>query len=391
MNKFLDFIKKCPLVVAILVVWLGLSVASFILGTAKLEVALETPLFANLLVKVSGAGSDICEGELVASGSENISSLVGEGVDVTPLEPEEDDYEYIYEDADDGEEHFSVYDDFDDTGVERPDSFENDSTGDEDSESDLTETPEAANPEEGNVEETDEPKEPVEVKPKFVKYDKIETNSIYYTDPGKYPKTTEYDYEEVGMKYFHDALFIGDSRTVGLANYTDFDEEVTFYAKTGLSIFNMMTDKFVENEKGKLVTVENMLSKHSFKKIYICVGINELGIGNTARFAAEYQAVIEKIKELQPEAIIFVQSILPVTAKKDAEDPVINNTNIRDKNVAIAKLTNGIDIFYLDIYSVYADDSMNMADGISSDEIHMYAKYYASWKKFLMKHGVKTN
>ena len=58
------------------------------------------------------------------------------------------------------------------------------------------------------------------------------------------------------------------------------------------------------------------------------LGINELGTGTTETFMEEYRAVVERIRQLQPEAVIFVEGIMKVTGNKDSEDPIFNNKNI---------------------------------------------------------------
>ena len=75
--------------------------------------------------------------------------------------------------------------------------------------------------------------------------------------------------------------------------------------------------------------------------------------------------VLKKFRKWQPDAVIYVQSIMGVSPKKDKTDPVFNNTNIRDKNYAISKLTDGIHIFYLNIQEIYEDKNHNLAQDLS--------------------------
>lgn len=63
------------------------------------------------------------------------------------------------------------------------------------------------------------------------------------------------------------------------------------------------------------------------------VGINELGTGTREKFLETYSAAVDHIKELQPNAIIFIQGILYVTEERSAEDEYINNLNIQLRNM----------------------------------------------------------
>lgn len=229
---------------------------------------------------------------------------------------------------------------------------------------------------------------PQKIKPEYLSYEKKKTDSPWYTDPGKIPLTTEYDYQKVKQDYFDDAVFIGDSRIVGMNDYSGLTN-AAFFAKTGLTVYNLLDDEFVKDpNSGRTVTVSYMMQHYSYGKIYLMVGINELGTGGTERFADAYRDVLKKFRKWQPDAVIYVQSIMGVSPKKDQTDPVFNNTNIRDKNFAISKLTDGIHIFYLNIQGLYEDKNHNLKQELTFDDVHLYAQYYDKWVKYLKTHAV---
>ena len=66
---------------------------------------------------------------------------------------------------------------------------------------------------------------------------------------------------------------------------------------------------------GKNITLMDALSKKSYKKILIQLGVNELGYKPT-QFYAEYSAMILEMKKIQPGATIYIQTILPITESK---------------------------------------------------------------------------
>lgn len=222
---------------------------------------------------------------------------------------------------------------------------------------------------------------------KYVETEPIPIDSPWYRDHGRKALTTEYPYETVTVDYFDDAVFIGDSRTHGLLEYAGWDN-TTFYAETGLTIYNIFEKEICEipGEKGKF-TIEEALEKVKFGKIYIMVGINELGKGGTKAFFEQYTKVIARIRELQPYAIIYIQGIMNVSEKQN-EDPIFNNININDKNAAIAVLANGIDIFYLDCNPDIMDENGFMPSEYTTDGIHVKAQYLPIWEDFLLRHAV---
>ena len=222
----------------------------------------------------------------------------------------------------------------------------------------------------------------------FVEYKKKKTDSRYYSDPGKKALTTEFSYHKVDQDYFDDAVFIGDSRTVGMQDYSGLNN-AQFFAKTGMNVYDILEDKFIKDPKtGDDVSVAHMLKTNQYGKIYFMVGINELGTGNTGTFQKAYARVLQKFRKWQPDAVIYIQGIIPVSKVKASEDEIFNNININDKNVAIAQLADGKDIFYLDVSKKLTDKGGYLKADYTFDEVHMYAQYYELWTEFLMKHAV---
>lgn len=198
--------------------------------------------------------------------------------------------------------------------------------------------------------------------------------------------TADFEYETVDKSYFKDALFIGDSRTVGLSEYSGWTEP-TYFADVGLTIYDIF-EKEIAEVKGKKLTVDKALAKHKYGKIYIMLGINELGTGTTKTFVAEYTKVIEKIQKLQPDSLIYVEGIMNVSKKKSDSDPIFNNKNIKDRNKGIATLADNKTIFYIDVNEAITDKTGGIPEKYTFDSIHLKAAYYEIWTEFLLNHGV---
>lgn len=196
-----------------------------------------------------------------------------------------------------------------------------------------------------------------------------------------------YTFTDVTQDYFDDAVFIGDSRTVGLRDYGGWDN-ATFYASIGLTVYDMFDTSIVE-ENGAKITVEEALSEHQFGKVYLMIGINEMGTGTVDSFMKAYEEAVNHIRELQPDALIFLQGIMYVKQEKSETDPIFNNPAIKERNDRIAMLANNHDIFYIDVNEVVTDETGNLNPEYTYDEIHLLGKYYSLWTDFLLKHGIK--
>ena len=203
-----------------------------------------------------------------------------------------------------------------------------------------------------------------------------------YGDAGV-QKAAEYPFVAVDESYFDDALFIGDSRTVGLHDYTDLSEHADFLCKTSLTIYKVLDENFKD-----MGTVEEVLKKKQYGKIYIMVGINELGRGTTEDFMAKYTEVVDTLHEWDPDARIIIQGIMKVSKKKDTEDKVFNNSNITGRNHAIATLADNYHIFYIDMNEAVCDEEGNLNAEYTHDQIHLLGMYNDLWKDFLMTKGI---
>lgn len=195
------------------------------------------------------------------------------------------------------------------------------------------------------------------------------------------------EFVQVDESYFDDAVFIGDSRTVGLHDYGGLDK-ATFYATVGLNVYDMWTDKFCEVD-GEKMTLEEALKTKQYKKIYFQIGINEMGRGTLDSFMEAYMLSIQKFRELQPDAIIYVQGIMRVTKEKSDEDAIFNNKGINERNDRIADLADGQTIFYIDVNDVVCDEDGNLRDDLTFDNLHLYGSKYGIWVDFLLTKGIE--
>lgn len=186
---------------------------------------------------------------------------------------------------------------------------------------------------------------------------------------------------------FANSVFIGDSRVVGLMKYGELNEYAQFYASTGLTIHKLFQAQIalVEGKVGKQ-TLDVALSERQFDRIYLCIGINEMGTGDVDYFINAYSAAIDHIKSLQPEAKIYIQSIIAVTKARSDKGDYINNEGIYERNKRLEELADGETCFYLNINSVLCDENGAMIADYTSDGVHLKAQYLALWKDYLLTH-----
>lgn len=189
---------------------------------------------------------------------------------------------------------------------------------------------------------------------------------------------------EADTSYFDDALFIGDSRTVGLYEYGDLGgAEVV--ADSGMNVYKIFEKEFV-TVSGEKKSLETVLSERTFGKIYLMLGINELGY-DYDRTVARYEELVAKLQELQPEAYIFLEANLHITAKKSENSPIYTNENINRFNQAVEQMADNRTRFYLDVNELFDDESGNLSEEYTVDNAHVLGKYYSDWVAWILRHA----
>lgn len=206
-----------------------------------------------------------------------------------------------------------------------------------------------------------------------------ETQETQETQP-MLPEETTPTFQIVGYEYFDDALFIGDSRTVGLMEYGNL-EHTDFFADSGMSVFGLYTKKISISDVGT-VTFEELLQQKQYGKIYLMLGINELGYQfDTVK--QRYEETVQNIRQAQPGAVLYVCANLHVTLEQSQKDALYNNENLNCVNEMIQGLADGTHIFYLDVNERFDDETGSLDQELTSDAFHVLGKHYVDWIDWL--------
>ncbi|MBE7008425.1 MAG: hypothetical protein E7422_04680 [Ruminococcaceae bacterium] len=209
----------------------------------------------------------------------------------------------------------------------------------------------------------------------------VEPESVETAERAQSAECPDAGFVAVDESWFDDAVFIGDSHTEGLCDYAGL-RNATFYYKRGLDVWSVLKKPFVS---GKL-TIPQALEQHRFGKIYIMLGINEIGCGTTESFAAQYESVVAQLRELQPDALIYIQAIFH-TSQKKSDTTQYNNERINARNEAISRIADGEHVFFVDCNAVFDDENGALTPTYTGDGVHVKAPYYTMWRDYLMRFG----
>lgn len=191
----------------------------------------------------------------------------------------------------------------------------------------------------------------------------------------------------VGNSYFADAVFIGDSRTEGFQLHAGLTEASYLTAK-GLNVKDVFNKPLVKGSSGT-ITIAQALQEKTYNKYYIMLGANELGWVYTDVFTEKYGQIIDLIRQVNPQAVIYVQSILPVTQAKSESDAVYNNTNISRFNELLKTLAQEKNVNYLNVGEAVAAEGGALCDEAATDGVHLNKPYCEKWLEYLKSHTVQ--
>ncbi len=184
--------------------------------------------------------------------------------------------------------------------------------------------------------------------------------------------------------WFSDAVFLGDSRTEGFRLHCGLTDSHIYGGKS-LSVFNVFEEDSVVLDGGATGTLLDALALRQYGKIYIMLGINELGYSADA-YREKYEALTDAVTQLQPDADIYIEALIPVTASKSASSPIYNNANIQAFNEKLADLCEQKGFYYVDTYTAFAGEDGALPDADSWDGVHLTADGCAVWLDYLRTH-----
>ena len=168
---------------------------------------------------------------------------------------------------------------------------------------------------------------------------KIEIEDVTNREENKNEKLDNViqDVDKKNRKFNNKVAFIGDSRTQGLLLYSGLNDVID-YSYIGLMVDTAISKKFVKGTAGEKITILEDMQKRELDTVYIMLGINELGWSYSEVFVSKYKELIQKIKEVQPNCEIVLQSIIPITKSRSDSDKIFNNKNINKYNQLIQKI-----------------------------------------------------
>ena len=200
--------------------------------------------------------------------------------------------------------------------------------------------------------------------------------------------------------FFDDAVFVGDSVTLGLKNIAtsqrnagkNYLGKAKFLCSGSLGYSNSAWDtsdpKSVHPKlNGKKVRVEDGVKTLGAKKLFIMLGMNDFAAYDHDVVIKKATALINKIIEKSPGIKVYVESVTPITA--DKQHGKFNNKNVDAFNAKLKAMCQKNGWTYVDINSQFKDENGNLHTSYCGDlngmGIHMAKKGCDKWVDYLIK------
>lgn len=173
--------------------------------------------------------------------------------------------------------------------------------------------------------------------------------------------------------------FMGNSNLEDLYIYGVLPDADFFY-KVGLTVADVYD---TPADQGTVPIIEEFQDK-DYEKIFLMFGNNELGWDSKSKFLDEYQELIQKLHEEDPNARIYVMGILPVT-KTVSDDAVdgVTQERIDEFNEDLKRLASDNDCYFLDLGLAMKGTDGYLPEDAAADGVHLNKDYSVRWAEIL--------
>ena len=143
-----------------------------------------------------------------------------------------------------------------------------------------------------------------------------------------------------------------------------------------------------KGENGKKVSLAEAVAAADCGKIYLMLGVNELGWKGTNIFRGHAENLIRRLKADHPDAELVIQSLLPVSTEQDAKGSYVNNQRILAYNQVWRELAEENGCAYVDVAEALTGEDGCLPEELSFDGVHLNRAGCRLWLDYLRTHSV---
>lgn len=184
--------------------------------------------------------------------------------------------------------------------------------------------------------------------------------------------------------FFDDAGVIGDSVSYSLVLWAAQTGEMgtaTFLVRGGNGIAGYVNRYKTINYQGLEMTIEDAVEMSGAKKLFIMIGVNDLGFMTVEETMDYFRIMMDRILERCPDVDVYLESLLPVW-----EDGIqgTKNADVNAYNVLLEQYAQEKGFHYVEVASYIMDHTGGMAKPYCADSsTHMNYEGIDAWMQAL--------
>jgi len=199
------------------------------------------------------------------------------------------------------------------------------------------------------------------------------------------PKRIPPVYENPPLEFFDDAALIGDSITYIMCKY-EMSEGIlghpTFLTRSGTGLCGLLYRYSNIVYRGEEIFVEDAVAATDSKKLFVMLGQNDLGWRSVEDTFADWQVFVDRIREKQPDAEFYIQSVIYEWNPTHIHNP--RNDNIAIFNEKVIQFCRDNGHHYVDIQKYVEDHTGRMASPYNLDDmLHLNLEGCVMWMHVL--------
>ena len=190
--------------------------------------------------------------------------------------------------------------------------------------------------------------------------------------------------ETVGASFFDDAVFVGDSISLKLSQYAASSGalgKAKFLVVGSYGVSNAINDHpdtKLTYQGVKYTDVEKALAATGAKKVFIMLGMNDIGLYGIDKTISNWGVLLDLIRTACPNVTIYIQSMTPVWT--GGEKGSLNNSNVNAYNTKLQAFAQSNGCKYIDIFPYMKDSTGGLATEFCSDSyVHLTNEGARRW------------
>ncbi|WRS26908.1 GDSL-type esterase/lipase family protein [Oscillospiraceae bacterium MB08-C2-2] len=194
-------------------------------------------------------------------------------------------------------------------------------------------------------------------------------------------------HDPVEASWFEDAVFIGDTSSLSIGRY-QVAKGAAVLALPGLTPEAALTDAAFSTGEQMISFMGVLHEIQPRGKAYIMLGADALAQGaSQEELLAGYRLLLTELKKNFPGMAVYVQSVLPVTAACQTENPSLTTENIQQYNLALMNLAGEVGAYYIHPAGAVQNSAGALPELASPvDGMHLTAEYHVKWFDYLRSH-----